>query len=257
MNNSENKTLLEKLNKFTRREFLEDDVYIFPVTLCDNDIDRDNERFSRKSLETLAEKFIGVTGILDHDPKGRNQIARIFATEVVKEDRFTETGEPYAYLKGYAYMVRTDKNTDLIREIDGGIKKEVSISCSANRQVCSVCGTDKHTNACCHIKGCTYDDKRCFVTLEDIFDVYEWSFVVPQTTHSKGIKMPVKPMTNFERIKAMNTDELAAFLVRVNCAYSEDCMVGISDCKHRVDGGCRLCFKEWLESEVKQNEENS
>ncbi len=38
----DNNVLLEKLNQFTRRELSADEVYIFPVTLCDNDIDRDN-----------------------------------------------------------------------------------------------------------------------------------------------------------------------------------------------------------------------
>ncbi|MCM1381891.1 MAG: hypothetical protein NC192_08120, partial [Muribaculaceae bacterium] len=83
----EHKELLEKLNKFTRREHTEEEVYIFPVTLCDNEIDRDNERFSKKSLEEMAEKFIGATGIFDHDPKGGNQTARLFCTEVAEEER--------------------------------------------------------------------------------------------------------------------------------------------------------------------------
>lgn len=183
----DNNTLLEKLNKFTRRELSADEVYMFPVTLCDNDIDRDNERFSRKSLDALAEKFIGVTGIFDHDPKGGNQTARVFATEVVEEDRLTAAGEPYAYLKGYAYMVRTDKNADLIREIDGGIKKEVSVSCAADRQICSVCGADRRVKACRHVKGRSYDGKRCFVTLEDISDAYEWSFVAVPAQVRAGV----------------------------------------------------------------------
>lgn len=40
------KETLEKINKFTRRPLREEEIYAFPVTLCDNDIDRDNERFS-------------------------------------------------------------------------------------------------------------------------------------------------------------------------------------------------------------------
>jgi len=179
--------LMEKLNQFTRRELSEDEVYIFPVTLCDNDIDRDNERFSRKALDTLAEKFIGVTGIFDHDPKGENQTARVFASEVVEEDRLTAAGEPYAYLKGYAYMVRTDKNADLIREIDGGIKKEVSVSCAADKHICSICGADRRTKTCRHVKGRRYDGKRCFVTLDDISDAYEWSFVAVPAQVRAGV----------------------------------------------------------------------
>ncbi len=50
------KELLEHLNKFTRKELSAEEVYIFPVTLCDNEIDRDNERFSVKALEKSVEK---------------------------------------------------------------------------------------------------------------------------------------------------------------------------------------------------------
>lgn len=183
----ENTEMLEHLNKFTRRQLSEDEVFIFTVKLCDNEIDRDNERFTRQSLDAMAEKFVGVTGIFDHDPKGGNQTARLFMTEVVEEDRENSVGEKYAYLKGYAYMVRTSSNGDLIREIDGGIKKEVSVSCTADRQICSVCGTDRRVKACHHVKGRRYDGKKCFVSLEDISDAYEWSFVAVPAQVQAGV----------------------------------------------------------------------
>lgn len=178
---------LEQLNKFTRRKFTGDEVFIFSVILCDNEVDRDNERFSRKSLEQLAEKFVGVTGIFDHDPKGGNQTARIFSAEVVEESRENSLGEPYVCVKANAYMVRTDSNADLIREIDGGIKKEVSVSCAAERHICSVCGTDRRVKACHHVKGRRYDGKKCFLSLEDISDAYEWSFVAVPAQVGAGV----------------------------------------------------------------------
>lgn len=185
--NEANEAMLEQLNKFTRREHTADEVFIFSVTLCDNEVDRDNERFTRESLDEMAEKFIGVTGIFDHDPKGGNQTARIFSTEVVEEERENSVGERYAYLKGYAYMVRTSSNADLIREIDGGIKKEVSVSCTAKRQICSVCGTDRRVKACHHVKGRRYDGRKCFVSLEGISDAYEWSFVAVPAQVRAGV----------------------------------------------------------------------
>ena len=120
---------LEQLNRFTRRTLTQEEVFLFDVRLCDNEIDRDGERFSLDALEQLKALFVGKTGIFDHDPKGENQTARIYAAELVQEpERVTSAGEVYTFLKGHAYMVRTDANRDLIREIDGGIKKEVSIS---------------------------------------------------------------------------------------------------------------------------------
>lgn len=180
--------MLEKLNKFTRREFKEEEVYIFDVILCDNDIDRDYEAFSENSLETLKSLFIGKTGIFDHNPKGSNQTARIFDTEIVSDNsKSTKNGKPYKYLKGCAYMVRTSSNADLIKEIDGGIKKEVSISCSADKRICSVCGTDRTVKSCVHIKGKKYGSKLCHHILENISDAYEWSFVAVPAQINAGV----------------------------------------------------------------------
>jgi DUF1680 family protein len=181
------KEKLDKLNEFTRREHSTDEVFMFDVVLCDNDIDRDTEAFSDKALEQLKELFIGKTGIFDHDPKGANQTARIFDTETVTTDKLNKNGDVYKYLKASAYMVRTESNADLIKEIDGGIKKEVSISCSAGKHVCSICGTDRKKRSCVHTKGTEYGKKRCFVILDDIKDAYEWSFVAVPAQPEAGV----------------------------------------------------------------------
>lgn len=179
---------LEKINKFTRRELTADEVYIFSVILCDNDIDRDCERFSDKALEALKSLFVGRTGIFDHNPSSANQSARIFDTELVTDfSRTTKTGEPYRYLKGMVYMVRTEENRSLIAEIDGGIKKEVSISCSASVRKCSVCGADKSKSSCAHVRGKSYNGKLCHTILSDITDAYEWSFVAVPAQVNAGV----------------------------------------------------------------------
>ncbi len=180
--------LIEKLNKFTRREFKEDEVYIFSVILCDNETDRDNEKFSLSALSQMKSLFIGKTGIFDHNAKSSNQTARIFDTEIITdENRVTKSGEPYTYLKAMAYMVRTKSNEDFIKEIDGGIKKEVSVSCKAEKRICSVCSADTLSSSCNHKGGKKYGDKECFFTLSDISDAYEWSFVAVPAQVNAGV----------------------------------------------------------------------
>ena len=138
--------LLQALNQFTRRTHSADEVYIFDVLLCDNEIDRDFERFSLSALQSMKTLFVGKTGIFDHNPSGSNQTARIFSTRLeTHSEQRTSTGEPYTCLKGNAYMVRTDGNQDLIREIDAGIKKEVSVSCTAASHTCSVCAAQQES----------------------------------------------------------------------------------------------------------------
>ncbi|MBO7395731.1 MAG: hypothetical protein J6U16_06390 [Ruminococcus sp.] len=182
------KDILDKINKFTRREFAADELFAFNVILCDNDIDRDCERFSDNALEQLKALFVGKTGIFDHDASTSNQTARIFDTEVVTDtSRRNKCGEPYKYLRASAYMVRTDDNRDLIAEIDGGIKKEVSISCAVGKRRCSVCGADRAVQSCSHVKGKTYGGRLCHVVLDVITDAYEWSFVAVPAQVNAGV----------------------------------------------------------------------
>lgn len=179
---------IEKINKITRREFTEEELYVFDLILYDNEIDRDCERFSDDALEKMSTLFIGKTGIFNHNAAAANQNARIFDTELVTDNsRITTNGEPYKYLKASVYIVRTDENKNLIAEIDGSIKKEVSISCSAAKRICSVCG--KCVYKCSHISGKIYDGKVCHTILDDISDVYEWSFInVPQRETTQTIE---------------------------------------------------------------------
>jgi hypothetical protein len=47
---------LALIGRYTRRELAPEEVYTFPVLLCDNEIDREGERFSIPALEKLADK---------------------------------------------------------------------------------------------------------------------------------------------------------------------------------------------------------
>ena len=176
---------LELINKYSLTELKADDIFAFNVVLCDNETDRDFECFDTQSLKTLSELYIGKTGILNHEMKAENQIARIYHTEVeVIETQKASSGETYARLKARAYMLKNDKNMPLIDEICAGIKKEVSINCSVSEIICSVCGKNMKKEKCNHRKG-----KNCYHILKNPVDAYEWSFVaVPAQKNAGTIK---------------------------------------------------------------------
>ena len=64
---------LAQLNQFTRRTLTQEEVFLFDVRLCDNEIDRDGERFSLEALEQLKTLFVGKTGILTTTPRERTR----------------------------------------------------------------------------------------------------------------------------------------------------------------------------------------
>ena len=135
---------LEAIGAFTRRAFAPEELYVFSVVLCNNDVDRDHEKFTRQALEKLGALFVGKTGIFDHSMKSGDQAARIYATAVVPvPGRKTADGEDLVTLQAKAYMVRTPGNAELITQIDGGIKKgSERVLCHGQRCVLPVrCGS--------------------------------------------------------------------------------------------------------------------
>ena len=179
---------LALINRYARREMTADEVYVFSVVLCDNDIDRDYERFTVESLEKLAELFVGKTGILDHNPSAKNQSARIISCSVESiAGKKNAVGDDYFRLKARAYMPVCDSNKELRDLIDCGIVREISVGCAVRSTVCSICGAEIGT--CSHTKGKEYDGRLCFGELLEPYDAYEFSFVaVPAQKGASVVK---------------------------------------------------------------------
>lgn len=238
--------LIDKVNRFSRRALSEEEVYIFSVVLCDNEIDHDYECFSDSALETLKKLFIGRAGVFDYVSSTTNLTARIFDTELVTDNsRTTKYGASYKYLKVSAYMVRTAENKSFIAEIDGGIKKEVSISCSTAKRICSICGCNKNKGNCSHEKWKSYGGKQCYTILDDITDAYEWSFVSVPIQANAICNRPV------EAEPVRHGEWLYSDIYLPNCAECSECGWKSSasgdeipsyhycpNCGAKMDGGC-------------------
>ena len=199
---------LKKINKYTLSPVSADDVFIFKATIADNEQDdRNSMPFNLKALQDLKKLYPGKTMLKDHFRVADNQIARVFDTELVQDaNKQTELGELHTELVAKIYMIKTESNKDLISEIVGGIKKEVSTSTVPEKMICSICGTDNMKNYCRHWPGREYTvedgtakgtKKRCKMLLHGAKEAYELSFVaVPAqpragTHKSVGFTKPV------------------------------------------------------------------
>ena len=124
---------LEKINALAKGTLTAEQVYVFSVRLCDDQVDRDFERFDAAALPALAKLFVGKSGIVDHKWSAGGQLARIFDTEIVTENGVTA-------IKAWAYIRRGGAGDEWIADIEAGIKKEVSVGCAMGQSVCAVCG---------------------------------------------------------------------------------------------------------------------
>jgi len=188
---------LEAINAQARAKMSEEQVYVFSVRLCDDQVDRDGERFDTAALPALAKLFIGKTGIIDHKWSSDSQVARIFAAEVVKEEEVT-------YIKAWAYIRRGGNADEVIADIEAGIKKEVSVGCAMGRCVCSICGGDY--GECGHQKGEYYDGQLCSGILKEPMDAYEFSFVAVPAQRDAGV---IKGLGKGKKLKEL-ADEFGA-----------------------------------------------
>ena len=216
---------LAKIQQFSRRELLPEEIYVFNVDLCNNDVDRDFEKFSVETLKQMAELFVGKTGIFDHSMKSADQTARIFDAFVERVNgKKTADGEDFYSLKAKAYMLNNEENKSLIDSIEAGIKKEVSVSCSVDKAYCSICHTDRKRAACEHRKGKMYGDRLCFNILTDATDAYEFSFVAVPAQREAGVtkSFSVKEEAEMQDIVKMISqgDEITLSKSQTNELYS-------------------------------------
>lgn len=169
---------LEKINALAKAELTLEQVYVFSLRLCDDQVDRDGEKFDTEALPELSRLFLGKTGILDHRWSAEGQVARIFETQVIRE-------KDVSFIKAWAYIRRGGRGDEIIADIEAGIRKEVSVGCAMGRAVCSICGGDYGT--CGHQKGHSYDGQVCCAILREPMDAYEFSFVAVPAQREAGV----------------------------------------------------------------------
>ena len=219
---------LEIINGQAKGKLTAEQVYVFSLRLCDDQIDRDMERFDTAALPALAKLFIGKTGIMDHCWSSDNQVARIFQTQVVQE-------KGISYIKAWAYIRRGSHTDEIIADIEAGIKKEVSIGCAMGRSVCSVCGGDYGT--CGHQKGEYYDGQLCCAILREPMDAYEFSFVAVPAQRDAGV---IKALGGRNRSLKALAEEFGA-----QAEYRElflQAQLGMQYTKELRDEVVRLCM---------------
>ena len=171
---------LALINAQTLRPLAAEEVFTFRLAACDDQTDRDYERFTAETLEGLATMFIGKSVLMDHAWRAGSQMARVYAAGV--ED---SNGARRLILR--CYMPRTEQTSGTITAIEAGILRECSVGCAVRRVICSVCGADQTKTCCPHVPGREYDGHLCVMKLDGAKDAYEVSLVAVPAQPEAGV----------------------------------------------------------------------
>lgn len=171
---------LALINKQTLRTLGAEEVFTFRLAACDNQVDRDSERFTDAALEKLAPLYIGKSVLTDHAWSAGNQTARVY-------DAYVEKVGEVKRLILRCYMPRTETSAPIIAALEAGILRECSVGCAVSRAVCSICGADQTKTCCAHVAGKEYDGQVCVIELDDPVDAYEVSLVAVPAQPEAGV----------------------------------------------------------------------
>ena len=146
-----NEEELALINQQTLRPLGAEEVFTFRLAACDNQVDRDFERFTEATLEELAQKYVGRPVLRDHNWSAAAQTAPTIAA------------------------------------IESGILRECSVGLAVKRVLCSICGADQRKTLCQHIQGSEYDGQVCHMDLDGAADAYEVSMVAVPVQPEAGV----------------------------------------------------------------------
>lgn len=134
--------MLAKINGFALEPLAAEQVYVRKFIMAHNAIDRDGERFSEQILDFFAETFPGKSFLFAHDRRSLPFGLWFDATteEMTPEQFKILTREAPQLPDGvatvkvlwtWAYMLKEEFNAPIIKNIDAGIHRHVSIGFNA------------------------------------------------------------------------------------------------------------------------------
>lgn len=160
---------LKKINSMSLVSQTKDSVITAPLVASNIKVDRGEERFTLKALETFSKLYPNKPVLKDHDWSVRSIVGKVYDARVENEELVLD-----------AYFLKTDGNMETVNNILGGVYSKLSVGFAAdpNDMICSACLKSMFDFECEHQPGEILKDgsKVCLI-YKDITDVYEVSLV--------------------------------------------------------------------------------
>ncbi len=156
------------INALALKALTPDDVAVFSLDICNDQIDKHHSRFPHDELTRINAMIPGRPFMERHDLRGTLPRGTFFRSQLASHDGMLS-------VRPDVFMLRTEENKDFIANIEGGVYRETSIGIAFMRPECSICGKD--IRECRHIPGRDYDGAMCHYVMHDVREVIEGSIV--------------------------------------------------------------------------------
>lgn len=231
---------MDAINQHALKDLTENDVFVFQFELSNSNIDAYYTRMTKETLQNYANR-INTAGV----PLQPNHDGFTFPIGRIYESTVDRTDDGVDRLICNAYIVRGDENGDgnpsgdaLIRKIETGVQKDVSIGFIPGGYTCSICGSDMipgyfdrvMSDQCDHLPGAMYDGKVCYAWVED-GTILEGSLVYTGATPQAIIQKAV----NAQRLGKLDVRVLHSVSQALNITFvTEDTPMKAKDLLTRV-----------------------
>jgi len=135
--------MLAKINRYALKELTAEDVFIRKILLAHNAVDRDSERFPEDLLDDFKATLPGKALLMGHsrpnpgcglffDAETAEMTPEQFKALTGEDARLPEGKTMVKVLWGWAYLLKTPGNEELMTNMDGGVIRFASIGFMAS-----------------------------------------------------------------------------------------------------------------------------
>lgn len=154
-----------------------EEMHVRGMLLCNSERDHYYSRFSPEALTQVAELLPGRPVMIGHDTTGL-PIGRFFAGERTFIEQGRKPRRDSYWVEGLFTIPRDGQGDAIVKRIDQGIYRDVSLGWRCLGAECSICHNHiADRQRCDHVPGEVYDEGLCEFEFSDITAVMEGSLV--------------------------------------------------------------------------------
>lgn len=200
---------LDAIQQFAKVKLTPDDVHVRGMYLCNSAPDFYYSRFTHQALRDVAEMLPGRSYMVGHNYDNA-PIGRFFHADTVYVPKGRTPKSETLNVRGLFYVPKDAEGDAIVRRIDTGVWREVSIGFRCLDAPCTICRD--FIGTCGHWPGEVYDRGMCLYDMDGVNAVYEGSSVFAGGQKDTSYFVPDGARSRTVAPGSYTRDEISAML---------------------------------------------